>query len=233
MSDLDQIINGEQPEPEAVPEEVAAEPVAQEAEIEAAQPEPEAEEPAKEPEPEMVPASVVGGLRSEIRELKAVMSQANAPEPEPMPDIFEDATGAIQHQLQPIQQQLQAQKLQMSRFHAEREFGKEVVNDAFEFFNENPGLSHALLEEASPFHAAVDIFNQHKVAKEIGNDPEAWRNAEREKMRAEIEAELVAKQAREVAASVAPSMANLNGTGGGVKPSQWDGPTPIDKVIGS
>lgn len=231
MSDLDQILNNEQPEP--TPEAPAPTPEAEAAPVEAVEvtPEPEkaeAPEPAK-PEPETVPVGVVAGLRQEIRELKAAMSQ---PEPTPAPDLFEDPKGFTGHLAAQVQGSMAQMKLEQSRFMAEREFGKDVVDKAFEYFNENPAESQQLLAHPSPFHAAVDHFNTVRVAQEIGSDPSGWQERERERIRAEVEAELVAKQAQEKAAAAAPSMANLTGNGGGPK-SNWTGPTALDSVIGN
>ncbi len=176
----------------------------------------------------MVPISVVQGLRDENRRLKASQPQA---EPTPAPDFYEDPQGAVKHQVEPVQQMVVTQKLETSRFMAEREFGKETVDAAFEYFNQHPEQSQALLNHPSPFHAAVEAFNQQRVASEIGADPDKWREQERENIRAELQAEMVAEQAREKAAQPAPSMANVTGTGGGPKPTQWNGPTALENVL--
>ena len=117
------------------------------------------------------------------------------------PDILEDPAGYRQHVEQVFDQRLNAQRLQMSRFMAEREFGKETVDAAFEFFNRHPRDSWALIQEPSPFHAAVDAYKRAQAVEEFGTDP----NAYREKLRAEYEAELREKIRAEYAAELTPN----------------------------
>ena len=237
MIDLDQALNGEQPE--SVVEDAP--------EAETTQPEPEtpetqqAETPEPAPEPAPIPADdprdkQIAGLTAalgEVRgELRAFKQAQPSPEPKPAPDFYEDPAAAVQHQVAPLQQAVVGTKLEMSRFMAEREFGKEIVAAAYAYFDANPAKSVELLSHPSPFHAAVDEFNKVRVAEEIGKDPDAWRAAETAKIRAQVEAEMVAKQAQERAAQVAPSMADVTGTGGGPK-TTWSGPTPLDRAIGN
>lgn len=231
MSDLEQILNGEQPDPvvETTAQQPEQEPE-QEPEAQATgepEPEPDAQPEPEPPEPQMVPISVVQGLREENRRLKAGQSQ---PESKPAPSFYDDPEGAMQHQMQPVQNMVINQKLEMSRFSAEREFGKDVVDAAFEYFNQHPEQSAQLLDHPSPFHAAVDAYNRQKVTSEIGDDPEAWKAQEREKIRAELQAEQVAEQARAKAAQTAPSMAHETGVGGGAK-TTWSGPTSLDDIL--
>lgn len=231
MSDLEQIIDGVEPEPvETQPEPQQEQPEAKEPEAE-----PKAEE---KPEPvvakseqteaEKALIGVVSDLRAQLRDLKAGMPR---PEPAKAPDFYENPEAALQYHVEPIQQALLSTKLESSRFMAEREFGKEVVEAAFAYFNDHPDQSHALLNHPSPFHAAVEEYNKNRVATEIGNDPEAWIAKRESELREKIEAELVAKQAKEAAAQAAPSMANVPGTGGGPK-TAWTGPTDLEGLIG-
>ena len=232
MSDLEQILNGETPETPAAPEvvvdpEVKAEPTGGEAKVEEVPAEPKPE--VKAEEPQTVPVGVVQELRRELRELKAAQNQ----KPEaPAPDMFEDPDGYRNYMQAAVQSSGINSKLEMSRFMAEREFGKEVVDAAFDYFSEHPEQSQALLKSASPFHAVVEQYNNVRVAQEIGNDPTAYRAKLEAEIRAKVEAELVAKQARDAAGKFAPSLANVTGTGGGPK-NEWTGPTPLSKVIGS
>jgi len=230
MSDLEQILSGEQPEPET--EETPAEPESEQVEEQAEVEEPKAEvaEPAPEKvdEPQTVPVGVVQELRRELRELKA--AQNKQPE-QPAPDIFENPEGYRDHMQNAVKSATTSTKLEMSRFMAEREYGKDTVDAAFEYFNQHPEQSGALLQHASPFHAAVEHFNKQRVAEEIGSDPDAYKAKLEAELRKKIEAELVTKQVRDAAGKYAPSMANVTGTGGGPK-SNWTGPTSLESAIG-
>lgn len=226
MSDLEQILDGVEPEAAETPAEPEAVQV-EEATAETTEPEKVEPEPEKAEEPQTVPVAVVQELRRELRELKA---QRQQPE-QPAPDMFENPDGYRDYMQNVVRSAQTGTKLEMSRFMAEREFGKETVEAAFEYFNQHPEQSGALLQHASPFHAAVEHFNKHRIAQEIGGDPEAYRAKLESELRAKIEAELVAKQARDAAGKYAPSMANVTGTGGGPK-TNWTGPTSLDAVLG-
>jgi len=228
MSDLDAIINGTNEAVEAVEvapqveEEVIAEPVVDEPQVE----EPKAEAAAKEPE--MVPLSALLEMRRELQDVKSRLPKAEQPK---APDVFDDPEGYQGYVGKQIEQRAVSQKLESSKFHAEREFGADVVSEAYAYFEAHPEQSQALLGHPSPFHAAVEVYNSQKVAQEIGNDPAAYAAKVKASVRAEIEAEMVAKQARDNAGKFAPSMANVTGTGGGPKTS-WAGPTSLDSLIG-
>ncbi len=232
MSDLEQIVDGVEPEqeqPEAV-EAVETEQEAPEAE-EAAEPEIEAT-PEKEPEakPEAtVPLAVFLEMRKDLQELKGIAMPKQAPTPPP--DVFEDPEGYQKHVGNLVQNVATSQKLELSRFMAEREFGKEQVDAMFQYFSEHPEQSQQLLSSPSPFHAGMEIFNKQRIAAEIGSDPDAYKAKIEAEIRQKLEAEMVAKQARDKVGKFAPSLANVTGTGGGPK-SAWTGPTDLTSIVG-
>lgn len=227
MSDLDEIVGGETPveEPQAAPVETPEEPKVEEPQAVA----PETpEEPPKE-EPKMVPLAEVDRLRAKVRDLEG---RIPTPEPEKAPDVLDDQEGFASHITGALERRVMAEKLSTSRFLAEREFGVDLVQKAYDYFDANPGQSPGLLAHPSPFHAAVEQFQAQQVAVEIGNDPAAYKAKLEAEIRAKVEAEMVAKQAKERAATPAPSMANVTGTAGNARPV-WAGPTPLDSAIGS
>lgn len=136
---------------------------------------------------------------------------------EPAPDFFEDPAAAAQYQQNTILQQVNAQKAQQSKFFAEREFGAEKVAEATAYFSQSPELmqiSHQLMNEPSPFHAAVEFMERQKAVQEIGPDPEAYK----EKLREEIRQEMLGQaQTRQTPSTKAPppSMAKAPSAGKG------------------
>lgn len=199
----------------------AVEAVEEEAPVEVKEPEKAVE---RHAEPTMVPIGVVQALRQEMRELRSTLNP-----PAPAPDFYEDPQAAVQYQMAPLQQALTSTKLEMSRFMAEREFGPEKVEAAFNYYNENPAKSQDLLNHPSPFHAAVAEFDRQQIASEIGNDPAAYKERVKAEVLAEIQAGMVTKQAREKVA--APSLASVTGMGGSPK-TNWAGPVKLDDLIG-
>lgn len=227
MSDLEQIIDGVEPE-EATTPEPEAEP-AVEAEAEAPEPEPEKPveaEPQKQEE--TVPLAALLEVRKELQSLRSLATPA--PAPTPAPDVFQDPEGYSKHMQAQLETATRSTKLEMSRFMAEREFGADKVEAMMEHYNAHPEQTQTFLNKPSPFHAAMEHYNAQMVAQQIGSDPEAYKQSLKAELMAEIQAEMVAKQAKEKAAAVAPSMANVNGTGGGPK-SAWTGPTEISSIL--
>lgn len=220
--DLDEIID-----PIAVPDEqvtepeVTAEPVAEVAEDAPAEPAP-VEEPAKQPEP-TVPLSALLEVRREMQELKGRIPQQEAPPP---PDVLDDPQGFAGHVSGQVAQAVTQVKLEQSRFNAEREFGKDLVDEAYAYFDANPAQSHQFLSHPSPFHAAVDFYQRQKTAQEVGSDPEAYRAKIEAEVRAKIESEQAAKQAATAAPSLAASP-NLGARNSSVAPTH----TPLDDLL--
>jgi hypothetical protein len=77
------------------------------------------------------------------------------------PDFFEDPDSAVRQAVAPMEQALVQQKLSQSRFFAEKEFSKDLIERALEYFDQHPAESIHLMNHPSPFHAAVEYFQQH------------------------------------------------------------------------
>lgn len=239
MSDLESIINGEQPTQEATEapvEDVTASeaptPAQEQESAPEAPPEATPEPEAPKAEEHTVPVAVVTDLRRQLRDLQSQMQAAQPkPEPQPAPDFYEDPDKALQHHIDPVKQEVFRVKMDMSRFNAEQAYGKEAVEEMVEFFNTHPQLSQQFLDHPSPYHAALDFVKSQKAVQQMGPDPAQWMEQERAKIRAEIQAEMAVEQVKAKAAQPAPSMADMTGTGGGPK-SNWAGPTPLGSILG-
>ena len=149
-------------------------------------------------------------LEREAEELRRWRQQYEAQQTQQQrPDFFDNPEAALSQVQQQFQAQLVGEKLKQSRFLAEREYGAELVQEAYAYFDANPAQSHALLGEPSPFHAAVEHYRKAKLADEIGNDPEAYKA----RLRAELEAE-IAQKAPQKPAAPPRSLASAPGAGG-------------------
>ena len=130
----------------------------------------------------------------ELAELRRWRQQQEAARQQPKPDFFDNPEAVLAQQQQQYERRLMAEKLQQSRFLAEREYGADVVKSAYEWFDQHPEQSQALVHEPSPFHAAVEHYKRQQALSEIGSDPDQWRQAERERLRQEVQAELAQKK---------------------------------------
>lgn len=102
------------------------------------------------------------------------------------PDILDNPQGAFQHYVAPLQQQFEQRIMAMSLHQARQTHGEELVNEAIAFFDKNPQLSHQFVNHPSPYDAGVEFYKRQKVLEEIGADPDAWREQERAKLKAEL-----------------------------------------------
>lgn len=188
-------------------------------------------------------AAQVEALTAQVAALTAPQA-APAPAPAPVPTL-----GQVVGQLDPLDpefsvklgQVMEAQakqvetntRLRLSREAAIREFGADEVNAAFEYFNQNPTQSHALMADASPFHAAVAAHRKQKALAEIGDDPAAYMD----RMRQSILAELQATQggqppATQLVTTGGASLAGQPNLGTRNTP-EWSGPETLDQILGN
>jgi hypothetical protein len=230
---LDDALSGvsEEAVPEAVAEPVEApETVEPEATAEPEVPEtPEPEvAPEPKPEPATVPLAAVQEERQKRQELeRQIAAMRQQKPPEPTPDVFEQPDQVIPYMKKQMDEALMAQRSEMSRMFAEQQFGADEVAAAQEAILK-PGMeadANRLSAEPMPYVALVKWHQQQKLMSEIGDNPNAWRDAERAKIRAEVEAEQAVKAAR-----AAPSLATQTSVGERSGPA-WAGPTPLGDIL--
>lgn len=116
------------------------------------------------------------------KELDAMRQRSQ--QPQPKPDFYDDPDKALDHRINGV-------KLQQSKFFAEKEFGADLVQEAYAYFDQHPNESRDLMNHPSPFHAAVEHYKRQKFLSEV-NDPDQWRKSEAERIRAEVMAEIAA-----------------------------------------
>ena len=226
MSDMDDDLF-----PPAETQEEAVAPVELEAQP---APEPEVQESEPEAAEKTVPLAALTATRDENKTLKARLAEMDALKvqiaqmQQPREPIRVDDPNFIPVLAQSFEQRLVHDRLQTSRFMAEREYGADLVGEAFEYFNLHPQESQALLKEASPFHAAVEHYKRQKVASEIGSDPEGYKARVEQEIRQKVLAEMAAQSVKQP--SRGPSLAaqpNL----GSRQEAEWTGPTSLEDIL--
>ena len=190
-------LDAEEPAPvttEATPQPAAPEPAA------APEPEPQGDTRARDPETgRFVPISALLDERdkrqAETRkreDLEAQLQRYQQPQqPEQIPT---DPSGIIQYALAEQQRIAFNERLNTSELMARQAHGEEIVSEAQQAFlsavGQNPMLQQQLQGQIHPYDFVVKWFRQHKLMSEIGQDPEAWRKSEAEKIRQQVLAEL-------------------------------------------
>lgn len=257
MKELDDILNDEEPKPEAeVAPEVEPEPQAMEAEPEAETPkeaEPEAE--AKEPEPvtgedDAPPASKEPGhvpitaLLDEREKRQAAEAAAKAAreelarqqQPAPQrPDQFEDPDGAAEFDRQQTENMLLGMKIKQSRVLAEKfhdDFG-EVEKAYNELQATDPALwtmlGNVAAQQDVPYEWLYREMKARQTASEVGDLSEYEKKVE-ERVRQQLAAEAKAEAEAKARSEIPESLADAQSSGG--RTTAFSGPTPLESIVG-
>lgn len=137
----------------------------------------------------------------------------------PKPDFFQDPEAVLQHQQQTVQQQLWNERLNMSEMLARQSYGDETVTKAQEAFiaasRQNPALQMELQRQGHPYDFVIKWHRKNSFMSEIGDDPEAWRQSQREALKAELLAELQAQQPVQAQPRIPGSLASAPSAGRG------------------
>lgn len=151
-------------------------------------------------------------LESKYSDLeKKLESIQNPKKEEEIPDVFEDQNTYTSYIKNQIDQTALSVRAEMSQFMAEREYGKDVVEQKLEAFREmaktDQSLTNKVLASTSPVHEAIEIVNKAEKLKQLENieDYESKVRAEiEEKVRKELEAKFSESQSKR--SSVTPSL---------------------------
>jgi hypothetical protein len=166
----------------------------------APEPEPQGDGRARDPETgRFVPISALLDERDKRQaetakriDLEAQLQRYQQPQqPEQIPT---DPSGIIQYALAEQQRIAFNERLNTSELMARQAHGEDIVSEAQQAFlaavGQNPMLQQQLQGQIHPYDFVVKWHRQHKLMSEIGQDPEAWRKSEAEKIRAQVLAEL-------------------------------------------
>lgn len=172
MSDLDDILNGNDVEEsvEAV-EAVEAEVIEEVAEVEKG----ETTTPKVETEESWTKAAVLDERRKRQdleRQLEALKTQ-QLKAPEPRPDVFDDQDKAFQYTERSIEQKLINQKIEMSQelMRSMHDDYDELESEFVDIVKENPSLIAEMNRHAMPAKFVREVALKHRNLKEVDNVP--------------------------------------------------------------
>lgn len=222
--------------------------------------------PAPEPKPAAAPAAPaatdpIDDLRSpkwfrdEMKRQRAENQRLNGelqrrgetpPAPRPaatpaeLPNPAEDPQGyhdAVQRGLVNQMQRFQLEtKLNLSERFAVQTHGGEAFEECKAWLSTKPDIEAWAIQQPDPWASAFTQYNRERLAEEIGDDPKAWQEKERQRIRDEVRAEMEGEGAPAAPARQPPQMrAAPPAPASAVRavaprdPStgQWVGPAPL------
>lgn len=165
-------------------------------------PEPEVQEEPAKPEAKETPMVPLNAVMEERTKRQALEQRLAALEsqkpPEPLPDVLEDQEGFARRIISQMDQKLQNERLNMSEAMARSAYGDDVVNAAMAALEQDgtDADRQSITAKSHPWQELVQWHEKRQTMAEMGGNPKAWMEAQREAIRKEVEAEMAAKQVR-------------------------------------
>ncbi len=128
-------------------------------------------------------------------------------------------------------------RLDTSELLARDKHGDEAVDEMLEWLGTRPDMAQWAMKQKNAYASAMQAYKKERLAAEIGDDPEAWRAAERARLQEQIRAELAAEQQQPNALATAghPTPARIptpgaTQTSARPKAGQFSGPKPLSAI---
>lgn len=158
-------------------------------------PEPEPQAPVREPEPGIPPwrlkeeadaRRAAEARAAEFERQMAQIQQQQQQNKQPVPDIFENPSGFVGHEVRtaidPVKSEIMSLREFYSRRDADRQYGAEKVQAAYDALAQaskagNPeavAIVHRVANSMDPFGEIVTWHLKQTVYGQIGPDPNAW-----------------------------------------------------------
>lgn len=159
------------------------------------------------------------------RELEQRQQQAQAPLPE-----YTDDADYPQAVTQHVQALLYQNKVETSEIMARNKFGDAAWEETNDWLLTRPDVAQWAAGQRDPCSAAIQLYQKEKLAAEIGDNPDQWREKERERLRAEILAESQPQPSGLQAPR--PNLPRPGSQARSASPNQgWSGPKPISSAL--
>lgn len=123
--------------------------------------------------------------QARVQQLEQELSRRNPPKPVEVPDPLVDPQGFLNHVQQlsqqgamSAQQRAEDNRFTVSEMMAVQAYGQDVVDEAFEAFQEaratDPMLWHRFANTRHPWDTLIKWHEQQKLLNSVGADPDAW-----------------------------------------------------------
>lgn len=156
-------------------------------------------------------------LERELEQARQAVPQQQLPDPRQDPVSY--------FETQRVMDRLERSEDRFVDKHGEQEF--EAVKD---WLTTRPDIEAWAIQQRHPWGAAFQQYQREKLSAEIGDDPNAWREAERERLRAEILAELPSAPMAQPRPNIpAPASGQRSAAPRGAP--AFAGPTPLGAIL--
>lgn len=149
------------------------------------------------------------------------------------PDLYDDPDKRLQYERQQAQAMVWNERLNMSEMVVRSSVGDEVVDAAVAAFGQevqrNPTLYQEMQQQRNPYDFVVKWHKRHQFLSEVG-DPDAWREAERQRIREEVLAE---SNPQPSPAKAPPGSLASAPSAKGQEPAAIDAPQPLRALFSS
>ncbi len=131
------------------------------------------------------------------RENEALRRQGGQPQPtnQPGPDPVESPEDFNRFIETRFEHQRLVDRLERSEERFVDKHGDDTFDEVRTWLSTRPDIEEWALKQRDPWRAAHSQFTKEQIASEIGDDPKAWQEKERERLRQEILAEQEAARA--------------------------------------
>lgn len=165
----------------------------------------------------------------ELRAERELAPRHQAEQGQDFPDPIEDPRGFYDAVQSAISYREMNNKLNTSEMLARDRHGDDLVDDFIAWAGANPDVAQWMAGQPNPYAAGIAQFKRVQLADEIGDDPEVWRQSERDRIRAEVEAEMRGQSGQPAATPRTPLPGPASQARSAGKQSAWAGPTPLRK----
>lgn len=159
-------------------------------------------------------------LEREAEELRKWRAEQEAKQ-QKRPDFYADPEGFLAQQQQLVQQALWNERLNTSEIVAREKFGDEAVEKAAEAFRaaaqNSPALAAEFRRQANPYSYVIAWHKKQSTLEKMGDDPDAWINAQIEARLAERMAQM-SQPVQSKPSAPPPSLASAAAAGGTKEP---------------
>lgn len=174
----------------------------------------------------------IDDLKKQVEAQQAPPQQRQEEAPAEAPDPFDDPEGFRQHVLGEAKMVAYRTRMETLADIYIGKHGEGSWDELTAWVSTRPDIVQQSHQHPNPYEWALGQLNREKVASEVGEDPKAWRDAEREKIREEVLAELSGGGAETATTTTRrPLIPGPASQQRSARSAAWGGPAPLSAIL--